>query len=226
MAYFHDKWVRNRGGLKRRPMRRLIGETVEEMQSVVRRWPEATTITWPPRSHDSFKSKSLPMILVDADRTDILEELQSAEVDENYLRVLTFMLRERIYGERLGHTDETRKFFATEVRGNLIRLLKEGSWIDEPENLGLKNLNARLEKLDLGRRSDLNFSSNQSEILKYDRDIKQSRGESFEQGVHEMDLSEMDWSAKYRDGTKATREDILRSRPWMRRMLMERYGEP
>lgn len=223
MAYFHGKWTRNRGGMKRRPMLRMVGETIEEMLNVQRRWPESVVINWPPRGKDTHKSKSLPMLWIDADRRDILEALDSAEVDDNYLRLLTWFIREEFYRTRCGGMrPEVDRFFKTEIRGTLIRLLRDGSWVDHPENLGLKKLNARLEKIDLGRRSDLNFSSQQSAIQKYDPDFQSSDRADPEF----RDEPEMDWEEQYRNGSKVTREEILSSRPWMHSVLVEKYGEP
>jgi hypothetical protein len=204
-------------------MRRLTGETVEELRSIQRRWPEAVTINWPPRGRDSWKSKSLPIMWIDADREDVLAELESAEVPDEYLNVLLMMIREELYRTRVGMTDEVEKFFVRETRGKLIQLLRMGAWIDQPENPGLKNLNARLEKIDLGRRSDLNFSSQQAEIQKYDVDFKvdDSGDVVFRDGDDTPDFY-----ALYRDGSNLTRSEIIKSRPWMKDALIEQYGEP
>jgi hypothetical protein len=205
-------------------MRRVAGETVEEMQSVKRRWPDQTAINWPPRSRDSWKSKSLPILWVDADREDILQELESVEVPEEYLAVLTMMIRCELYGRNVGQTEGTEKFFRREIRGKLIQLLRLGAWIDEPESSTLRNLNARLEKIDLGRRSDLNFSSKQSlGPQKYDQDRTRYHGKSqkFQNGG-----AEMDFEALYRDGSRDTRLEILSNRPWMKTLLVEKFGEP
>lgn len=225
MAVFHSKWVRNRGGLRRRAMRRVVGETVEEMARITRAYPEATVINWPPRSHDSWRSRSIPALWLDADREDILTELGSCEVSEEHIIVLTMMIREELYRTRVGHTPETEKFFELEVRGKMIQLLKSGSWVDHPESLSLQNLNSRLEKIDLGRRSDLNFSSRQSLIgLKYDQDLRAAKKEQRKQGISQE--PEMDWEELYRDGSKDVRKEIVRSRPWMRIPLTEKYGQP
>jgi hypothetical protein len=211
-------------------MIKVVAETVEELQSLHRLYPDHTTISLPSRGKEAYKSKSLPQLWIDADQRDLLMIVESTEVDENYLRMVTWLLREDFFNTKCAqYRDEVSdRFFATEIRGNLIRLLRMGSWVDSPSSLGLEKLNKRLEKIDLGRRSDLNFSSQQSAIQKYDQDF--TRDEDFKPRPHaevEEPVDEgPDWKAMYRDGSKATREDILSTRPWMRSSLVDQYGEP
>ena len=225
MPYFHDKWVKNRGGRARRPMIKVLGLRIEELMKLAREYPEATTINLPPRSKDAWKSRSLPMVWVDESRKDILEAIDSCQVDENYLRVISFILRRDWYSQKIGMTPEVEKWFALEIRGNLARLLRAGSWVDEPENLGLKTLNGLLEKIDLGRRSDLKFSSYASPkvIQNYDQDFVEDESGDL---VLKHDTDIPDFDTMYRDGSKEIREEILSSRPWMKSMLVEKYGEP
>lgn len=218
MAYFHSKWVRSRGGVKRRMMRRLTGETVEELMSVQRSYPDQVTINWPRRDKESYKSKSLPTLWIDEECGGILERLGSVEVPDEYLNLLTWMIRRQLYCDRVGMTPEIAHWFDLEIRGNLIKLLRSGSWVDRPESPSLENLNSRLEKIDLGRRSDLNFSSEQSlGRQKYDPDYSPNRKP---QAADEAP----DFETMYRDGDAETRREILDSRPWMKRMLEDQYG--
>jgi hypothetical protein len=221
MAYFHAKFVKSKGGTKRRVMRLVLGETIDEILTVARRWPEATTINLPPRTSDAWKSKSLPQLHVDADREDILQELDSAEVSAEHVKVMTFQLREDWFRSRCGRymTEEIEKFFRTEIRGKLILLLRAGAWVDEPENLGLQNWNKRIENYDLGRRSDLKFSSNPislTEVQHYDQDLKR-----------EDTQEEESWLTTYRNATDAERIGLFTDLPpWRKNMVREMFGEP
>jgi hypothetical protein len=206
--------------MKRRMMLRMVGETLDQMRSVARRWPEATVITSFPRSVSNVRSRAEMKLYVDVDRRDILEELESAEVSENHLKLITYELRIAWY-ERIGHLSEVdRHWLQAQVRGTLHQLLRFGDWIDEPENLGLKKLNSRLEKFDLGRRSDLKFSSQQSWTGKYDYDRKRTDLQP------EAEEAAPDWKVMYRDGTSDVRATILEERPWLKSSLIEEYGEP
>ncbi len=153
---------------------------------------------------------------VDADREDILTDLDSVEVSDEHICLLTWMIRRELYASRVGMTDDVEHFFDLEIRGNLIKLLVRGSWVDEPENLGLKKLNYRLEKIDLGRRNDLNFSRWQSDVHKYDQDLIQKN--------MKKNAQLPDWEKMYLNGDKAFREELLNQRPWMRSMMEEKYG--
>jgi hypothetical protein len=209
-------------------MRRVVGETIEEMKSVARRWPDDVSINWPPRSRDAYRSRSIPMLFVDVRREDeILRELESVDVPEEYITLLTMMMRERHYNEKCGGpTEDSAKFFEQEIRGKTILLLRAGAWIDEPSSLSLQNLNKRIEKCDLGRRSDLNFSSTPiglDRVQKYDQDFKQT-GEGKVEDLHENKAPDFDFM--YFSGSKEEREQLLTERPWMRSSWIERYGEP
>lgn len=223
MAYFHKKWAETTGGRAKHLRIKILGETLEELLSLRRAFPEAVTIVVPPRGHDSYRSKSLPHAKIPADRTDILEAVDSCPVDENYLKLISFILREDIYRHRVGHTPETEKWFQNEIRGKLILLLRMGSWVDEPENLGLKNLQQRLEKIDLGRRSDLKFSSRQSLTdLKYDQDIRMAK-----KAEEPEEEEEPFWLKEYRNAGTEQRMDLYKKLPGHQQyMVRERFGEP
>lgn len=220
MAYFHSKLPKSVGGMKRRIMTRVVGETLDQMRSVARRWPEATVITSFPRSVGNVRTRGEMKLFVDVDRRDILEELDSAEVSDNHIKLITYELR-LAWFEKIGHLSEAdRHWLKTQIRGTLHQLLRFGDWVDHPENLGLKNLNYRLEKFDLGRRSDLKFSSDQSGAHKYDYDAKRTDLEP------EAVDADPDWRSMYRDGSSETRQRVLAERPWLKSSLVEEYGEP
>src|SRR6478609_6362189 len=84
LAYFHSKIPKIVGGVKQRVMLRVVGETIEQMRSAARRFPEATVITAFPRSVANIRSKGVMKLLVDVGRMDVLEALESSEVSENH----------------------------------------------------------------------------------------------------------------------------------------------
>lgn len=183
-----------------------------------RRYPDHVWINWPPRTTKALKSKSGIRMFLDASREDILEELDCAEVSENHVKLLTCMLRKQYFERYFTLTDDETKWLDTQIRGTLHQLLRAGDWIDEPENLGLKKLNNRLEKFDLGRRSDLKFSSVQSlGKQKYDPDFSEKRIKDLEETP--------DFDLQYQDGTPETRKSLREERPWMAKHWIESYGE-
>ena len=227
MAYFHSKWVRNVGGRKGRPTRKLLGETIAELQTVKRLWPDAVVMNLPPTGIEAWRSKSLPSLRIDVDRQDILDEIKSVEVSDEHLRVLTWELRREWYVMRSGvGIGDRETFFATEIRGNLIRLLRAGEWIDDPATESLKNLNSRLEKIDLGRRSDLKFSSDQSfENEKYVSDRYNRQFREADPEIQEYQDSELsDNEREYRDASPEKRAEILSFKPWLS-YLAEKYPD-
>jgi hypothetical protein len=103
-----------------------------------------------------------------------------------------------------------------------------GSWVDSPSSLGLENLHKRLEKIDLGRRSDLNFSSQQSAIQKYDQDFTRTEDIKSHRrnDPDEVDDDAPDYNALYRDGSKEDRQHLWDTRPWQQPMWEATYGRP
>lgn len=223
MAYFHSKTPVTKKG---RVLWSVLGETREEMMSVTRRWPEHVLINLPPRGRDSYRSKSLPHLYVDYDRVMILEALESCEVPDEYMTLLRMRLRRAIYNEIVGECEQSRKFFEQEVRGKTIQLLRRGAWIDEPSSLSLKKLNQDIEKCDLGRRSDLNFSSNPislNKVQKYDQDYRVTKDGDV---VDLHPVEGPDFMKLYREGSKEIRQELWDNRPWQRSMFKDKYGEP
>lgn len=216
MSYYHSSVVRGFGGLKGRLMRRVVGDTWEEMLTISRLNPETTVINCPPTGVDSWKSRSLPTLKIDADQEDYLDEICSAEVSEHHILVQTWRIREEIYASRHEVTPEIGRFFANGIRGSLRELLKAGAWIDKPENHGLQNLNKQLEKIDLGRRSDLKFSSNsQGDLLK--------RFTKYDKDAHRDDL--VDPSHEYLHADPAKRIALRKAKPWMATKWIAEFGE-
>lgn len=172
MSYYHDRFPRSRGGLAKRQMIRVSCDVIQEIFDLRAKYPDDVTINLPPRGRDCWKSKSLPMAWVREESSHILQEIESEAVSEDYLRVLTFMLRREWFRAKSGRDpDERESWFQQEIRGSLQRLLRSGTWVDSPFGPNVKKLNLKLEKIDLGRRSDLKFSSTQDEgHQKYDLD--------------------------------------------------------
>ena len=128
MAYFHSQWARSRGGLKRRSMLRIVGETWEEMLSLARLYPEQTVVNSPPRGVDSYKSRSLPMLWIDEEATDVLDSVKSVQVSDDHILVLTWLIRKELYNKYQGSGQD--KFFDKGIKGSLTEMLRRGAWID------------------------------------------------------------------------------------------------
>lgn len=212
MAYFHAREPVNRGGMKRRLMRKVLGETIEELLFVGQTYPDHTTINLPPRGKNCWRSRSLPFAFVDNDQIRILEALESVEVGDEYLHVITWLLRKEHY-ERYGDGSQDR-WFQRELTGNMSRLLRSEQWVDEPEDSSLVNLNAKLGKIDLGRRSDLKLSTFQPETAKYDADLYRK---------NLSDLSDVD--QEYHVASPTKRTQLRRERPWLAKKWIQDFGE-
>lgn len=211
MTYYHSEFVKMVGGLKGRPMRRIVGATWEDMVKVSRERPEISVINRPAMKVGSWKSKSLPVLRIDGDASEILDEIGSDQVSEDHILVQTWILRRELYARSFEITEEIDAFFDKGIRGSLRELLKKGLWIDQPPTVGLQNLNNRLEKIDLGRRSDLKFSSEQPiEPGRYDRDAKR------------VDIRDPD--QEYLGETPKGREYLRNQKPWMASKWIEKYG--
>jgi len=216
MSYYHSRFVRGVGGLKGRLMKRVVSDSWQEMKDLAMLYPDITTLNVPPMGVESYKSKSLPILRIDAEGNDILDEIGSDEVSEHHILVLTWYLRREIYTNRYMMIPEVEKFFQQGIRGTTIDLLKWGEWIDQPETLGLQKLNAKIENCDLGRRSDLNFSSKQSKeaVDKYDRD----RFRTDLVGIQSPDQ-------EYESASPKGRERLRKQKPWLAAKWIETYGE-
>lgn len=216
MSLFHTNTVKLIGGLRGRAVRRVVGEEWEEMLSFSREDPEAITITAPPMDRMVYKSKSIPMVRIDAERDDILRARDSSLVSDHHILVLTWLIRREIYMARYPTNDVIDKFFDKGIRGSMGDLLKSGSWIDEPENHRVENLNQMLRKIDLGRRSHLNYTSNQVMWVDLSKKTK------------DKDSGRTDLTDPYADYEKApteARAQLRKAKPWMAAKWLELYGE-
>lgn len=215
MVLFHSRTVRSVGGLKRRKARRVVGETFEEMLRVSGENPESCTINRPPRDVESYKSRSLPMLWVDDHRRDLFEKYESEEVSDDHIHVLTWMLRKKMYFDHFRWSKDVETFFTRGIRGAVVELLSRGSWVDDPETPGLTNFNKQVEKIDLGRRSDLNFNSRQNlDIMKYDLDAKRT------------DLPDpFQRDQEYAQADFMNRRAMREQKPWMAAAWLAQYGE-
>lgn len=213
MTYYHSQFTKMVGGMKGRSMIRVVGATWEDMVRVTRDRLEISVINRPPMKIDSWKSKSLPVLRIDAndEGLEYLESIGSDQVSEDHILVQTWIIRRELYARSFEITEEIERFFDQGVRGSLRELLKRGLWIDQPGTLGLQNLNDRLEKIDLGRRSDLNFSREQpTEPGKWDRDAKRD------------DIPDPDQA--YVNATESVRETLRQQKPWMASKWIVEYG--
>ena len=211
MSLYHSEFGRSFGGLKGRQMVRVVGDTWEEMLSVSREKPEISLLNRPRAQIDMFKSRSLPTLKVDSSE---LGQIESDRVSESHILVLTWVIRREIYCERFKTTVEVEKFFEIGIRGSMLHLLLHGDWIDEPGTIGLQNLNTKLEKIDLGRRSNLNYSKVQDlTSLKYDYDAKRE---------DLTPISELHQSYELADPEK--RAAMRSQKPWLATKWIEDFG--
>lgn len=222
MAYFHENYARNRGGTAKIARIKVIGENIREQRALKVKFPDVVTISWPDRRNANYKSRALPEVWLNADRKDILEQIESCEVPKAYIVVLTMMLREEFWKASRHWNEEMEKYFRLEIRGKTIDLIRSGSVIKEPENPNLQKLNKRLEKIDLGRRTDLNFYLGVDLTkLKYDQDARRT----------DLKQELSDQERAYRDGSSTQRQEILDQLTadglkWKTGLWISRYGSP
>ena len=172
MAYFHAKRVGSRGGPRRRIMRRVYAETIKEYRALQQEFPEHVTLNLPSIAGGRFKTKSRIEMWIDADQTEILDQIGSIELPQEYLELLDTMIRDQFWKNTRYYTESAASWLVDKIKRKLIILLKSGKWIDNPEILSLQKLHIRIEKIDLGHCWRLNFSSRQSpsELEKWSRD--------------------------------------------------------
>ena len=207
MAYFHSRLTKCIGGMKRRHVIKVLGETLEELKSLNRKYPDNTVIIWPRRGINDYRGRSKLELWVDVDRKDILQEIEAGEVGEWTLSFLSMELRFQFW-KLHGHGEiEAPKWFEGNIRGKAIQV-RQWEEIYESENLGLKNLFERIEKCDLGRRNDLNPHHPEYRKSKY---ITQPKTEDNSHVV--------DWEAKYRNSSPEERERLLEEHPFLKRIV-------
>jgi hypothetical protein len=121
------------------------------------------SLSIPDRGKGMYKSKTPIRLLLPEHQEFLLERENVCQIPDSYVPVLNMMMREQYsHLSGVGVTEESRKFFEREIRGKIIDLCRSGTIVDFPEDSRLENLNNQLAKIDLGRRSDLKFSSTQS----------------------------------------------------------------
>lgn len=171
MIFVSSETVRT-GGIVRNP----VGWTDLDDLDQIREWEEnlkdagvkAKLIL---RDSPTYKKKGRDCLLIPNDYLDEFLNLQYvAIVNEDYYRLLTVFQKEnRVIKQELGlyegQEDDITTHFWREKRGKLISLLKNGSYEENPESAVVQIANSLIEKIDLGRRTDLKLSSNQSEKL-------------------------------------------------------------
>jgi hypothetical protein len=207
MAYFHRDLVQSIGGKKGRPVIKVVGESWEEMRSLHREYPDETVLIYPKRGSGNFKRRPFPELWLDADKKAILDEIESAEVGQWTIRALTMMIRHEFWLKYGDGESEIEHWFQKEIRGKIIEMRKWNEWSNGSENQGLNNLMAKLEKIDLGRRNDLNPHHPEYRTNKY--------------GSHSQtdDDQVVDWGAKYRNSSPEERIRLLEEHPWLKRIV-------
>ncbi len=148
-----------------------------------------------------------------------VRDLGGVKIPARYLEFVVYQLKRRMHEQFVGAdrvSSEASKYFEIKIRSKVIELLESGDWIESPERIedqgmsvALQKLNAAIEKIDLGRRSDLKFSSFQEENLR----PRYSSKQKLYPRITNPSLRE--WI----DGDEAERVEILRSRPWILRQL-------
>jgi hypothetical protein len=167
---FHKRWGDNLWNLTPEEREIIRNHEKKASQASFERISEfrdkiiKTSLTLPDRGKDMYKSRTQIRVLVKRAHSAFLDDQNITFVPRMYVPVLNLMLRKE-YARRsgVGWTDEVLAFFERETRGKIIDLLRSGQWVDEPETSDLENLNQQLKNFDLGRRSDLKWSSNQDE---------------------------------------------------------------
>jgi len=127
-------------------------------------------LTLPDVTPNMYRTKTPIRILIRETQASFLGALEIPALPEKYLPLLNMMLR-REYTILKGQfkpedprDKEIDTYFNREIRGKKIDLLRSGQWVDEPTDPAIMELNQYIrENLDRGRRSDLNYSSSQSE---------------------------------------------------------------
>lgn len=127
---------------------------------------ERVRMVVPPRDLAGYKSKIWPHVTVRVECEDFLKEMGAVKIPDGYFHVLAVMLKRDMYLVDHPLTPEVDKYFELKIRSKVIQLLESGDYVYEPGEYPVEkaiasiyHLNAAIEKIDLGRRSDLNFSN-------------------------------------------------------------------
>lgn len=218
MTLFYSENTRSIGGKKRRRVIPVVSDEFGELWNFRKKYADHCELIMPERGVKAYKSRRLPVLLLDEEWRDLLQVEDAEKVSAMHVKVLTWVLRKQIYLSY--HPEppaEIIKFFDAGIRGTLRELLKSGLWIDEPETPGIKTFQSELEKIDLVRCSHLKFSSQQpgEEKLFYR-----------EKREYDRQLEEFgDPDTEYREGSSETRARLREERPWMAEKWIEVYGQ-
>lgn len=136
----------------------------------------------PPRGKAILKSKVTPRLIIAERSVPRVVEMGAVKVPNEYIPILNWILKKEYYESYsgVGMTEIAEKKFQHEIRAKRNILLRTQSWVDEPSDPALENLNQLIEKIDLGRRTDLQYSSHQDEEV-FNNTIKFGKGKTKEE---------------------------------------------
>lgn len=225
MSIYYSTEIIKTGGKVQYPCRRVVTDEIDELMLVFRKLrtidKASVSLQVPPRGLPATKSKKLPFIQVRESLIDEVRSLGGVKIPDAYLWVLIYQLKELFY--RLDEESQCEKgdqYFVRKIRSKVVELLvgkrcitgnfAPGEWVDDPSDLEdpevgrvIKTLNRRIEKIDLGRRSDLNFSSKQE----VDAEMKYERNKKVPSGPVEEDTMILKWISADEDGRLRLQED-------------------
>ena len=165
MLFFSEKKSRV-GGQERL----VVGWTTEIDYIKLESWSKTlgSLVTLSRRKGDIWKKRGRDIAYVEPVLKPRLEqELHCGEVNEQYFELLMIIGRENRIKERSKLTKEQELYFKTQKTKTLSYMIRYRFWVDEPENLSIGTANGLFRKIDLGRRTDLNFSSDDTGEEKY-----------------------------------------------------------
>lgn len=216
MTMYYAGTVRSIGGRKKRAVYRFQADNWVELKAFADRWGENCVLLAPPRGVHDYKSKIMPNVLLDAVCTEEAADEGAVRVSDRHILVLAWLQRREFYALRHEITPEIEKFFELGTRGAMVKLLRAGEWYEHPKNSGHVILNVKLEKIDLGRRSDLRYARKQ-DSTKYDQDMRKDR-------LQEL-YSEPGPDDAYIQADATTRARMRGAKPWMASKWIRFYGE-
>lgn len=219
MGIYYSDEVRLTGGSKQHECRVVVTDTPDELLGLYQHLKkenqnQGCSLIIPRRGLESYKSKTRPHILLREEKIDQVRSLGAIKIPSPYMEVIISLLKKKFYEERSGIDyigDEVEHYFELKIRSKVIKLLESEEWIDDPEQIddeririSFQKLNAMIEKIDLGRRYDLKYSSFQDG----------KRPNYGPRRKREYDWIENASLREWIDGSTEKRIEILRSRPW------------
>lgn len=142
----------------------LDPKTASETELEALKEPNWVALSYPDRQFDSHRSKIKPYIGVKREMLPLVEKYGGVAVPPEYLEVVMMMLKKdfretRCYEPAIRSVTD---YLDAKIRDKVVLLLRAEEWIDQPSDERIKKLNQQIENIDLGRRKDLNFSSEQN----------------------------------------------------------------